>query len=171
MHQVTRWPPLAILIGLLLALVAAPPILAVVIGAILVPGVAHAAVADGADVVLGLNESDPLVAALTWLLLLCARHMAGDHATRFRLTIPTVAVLLAVALRAGIAAAQGDPVTAETVLRAVIAAAGAVLAHSQFRELVKWWHEPPPVVRQPRDIVARWTRERAPVSPRARGAR
>lgn len=90
------------------------------------------------------DGSDPLVALLAWGLAWLVHRYAPKAWSRWvrRLT-PTVAVLLAVFLRAAWAVSQDEPFTVQVLLRAVAAGAVAVLGHSQIREVVKAVQPPP----------------------------
>lgn len=81
--------------------------------------------------------TEPAVAVATWLLLSVARSLLPNADAMLRRVAPMIAVLLAVGLQAGLAAASGGEVTFGTVLRGIVAGALAVLGHSQFREIVK----------------------------------
>jgi len=82
-----------------------------------------------------MDATDPLVAAVAWALTAAARRIPWLE--RHRAVLPTVAVLAAVAVRAGVGAVQGEALTLDAVGRGVVAGALAVLAHSQARELAK----------------------------------
>lgn len=97
------------------------------------------------------DVSDPLIVIITWGLtvLLSKLPEGSSFEARIRNFIPAIAVLLAVAVRSGIDAANGEPFTVGTLLRALAAGAVAVLTHSQFREVVKILapeESPPPPV-------------------------
>lgn len=85
-----------------------------------------------------LDLSDPLVAIAAWgILLLVRKYSPKKMASWVRPALPFLAVLVAVFIRAGISASEGEPLTMGVLLRAVEAGGAAVLAHSQLRELVK----------------------------------
>jgi hypothetical protein len=87
---------------------------------------------------LGLDAGDPAVAVLTWALTEAARRLlTRAQAQRARHVLPVVAVLVAVAARAGWEAVQGAPLTLDVVLRGLGAAGIAALGHSQIREVEK----------------------------------
>lgn len=88
------------------------------------------------------DATDPLVVGLTWALTWAAGRWAIP--ARYRGALPALAVLLAVAVRAGLDAAQGMPLTPETVARAVAAGGVAVMGHSQVREIQKALAKPAP---------------------------
>lgn len=81
--------------------------------------------------------TDPLAAINAWLLTALIRRFAPAEWSWLRPLTPILAVLMAVFIRAAFAAVTGEEVTWDTLLRALAAGSAAVLAHSQFRELVK----------------------------------
>ncbi len=82
--------------------------------------------------------TDPIAAVNAWLLTALLRHLAPEAWGRWlRPLTPILAVLLAVFVRTVFSAVSGEPLTVELLLRALAAGAIAVVAHSQFRELVK----------------------------------
>ena len=83
------------------------------------------------------DGSDPLVAFLAWGIMVLVRRYAPTRWDWLRKATPALAVLLAVFLRAAMAAAQGEPLTVQVGLRAFAAGAVAVWGHSQLREVVK----------------------------------
>lgn len=87
------------------------------------------------------DMSDPLVAVLGWALAGVLNRQLGKRARNYRHLIPTLAVLIAVGLRAAYAATLGQPIDAAMLLRALAAGAVAVAGHSQFREGAKFFAE------------------------------
>ena len=83
------------------------------------------------------DATDPLVAVLAWAISAALSRYLGRRARRYRHAVPTVAVLVAVALRAAYAQGMDQPIDLALLLRAVAAGAAAVLGHSQFREIGK----------------------------------
>jgi hypothetical protein len=84
------------------------------------------------------DGSDPLVVLLAWALTVAARKVAPKAwGPWMRKITPILAVLLAVFLRTAITAGQGEPLTAQVLLRALAAGATAVWGHSQVREFAK----------------------------------
>ena len=83
------------------------------------------------------DGSDPIVAFLAWGLMVLVRRYAPTRWDWLRKATPALAVLLAVFLRAVLAAAQSEPLTVQVGLRALAAGAFAVWGHSQLREVVK----------------------------------
>ena len=86
-----------------------------------------------------LDIADPVAVLLAWALTMLLGHFIklADR-PKLRTALPIVAVLIAVAVRAGIEAGQGaDALTGEVLLRGMLAGATAVLAHSQFRAVLK----------------------------------
>lgn len=96
------------------------------------------------------DSSDPLTVVLSWicvsLLRWGLRRWSPRTYRRVRHSLPAIALLFAVALRVGFEAAGGEPLTAATFARAFAAAASAVFAHSQFREVMKAVGGEPPDV-------------------------
>lgn len=91
--------------------------------------------AEEGAVLTPLPEEDLLAAVVAWALTWAiAEHALAE---RLRPAIPALAVLLAVGLRAGADALAGVPLGLDTLLHGVAAGAGAVLAHSQVREVAK----------------------------------
>jgi hypothetical protein len=87
---------------------------------------------------LGVTAGDPVVALITWALTYAVgRWCPARFKVQVRAILPAIAVLLAVAISAGAAQAQHQPLTIDVVLRGVGAAGAAVLGHSQLRELLK----------------------------------
>jgi len=84
-----------------------------------------------------LDGTDPLVVGLAWALTWALGRWAPGLRDRYRGALPVVAVLLAVAARAALDGMAGDPLTLDTLARAVAAGAVAVAGHSQLRELQK----------------------------------
>ena len=85
-----------------------------------------------------LDGADPLVIVITWALTLAAgKAMVKTGKENLRKALPMVAVLIAVALRAGFDSVQGSELNAEVLLHGLSAAAIAVLGHSQVREFIK----------------------------------
>jgi hypothetical protein len=85
----------------------------------------------------GVDASDPIVIMVSWgLTLIAGKFMKGDF-EKFRRFLPMVAVMSAVAIRSGMAAAQGHELDIHMLARAVGAGAVAVFSHSQFREFQK----------------------------------
>ena len=90
------------------------------------------------------DSTDPTVVLLTWVLTwLVGKIVSGPKLKQIRHALPVVAVLLAIGLRAGIEASQGDELGLSTVFRGLAAGAAAVLGHSQLRELHKLLAKPP----------------------------
>jgi hypothetical protein len=81
------------------------------------------------------DYTDPLVALMAWLLTFMAGHVPWMNDRRHLL--PTVAVLSAIGVRAGLDVTTGEPLTAATVARGFAAGATAVLADVQRRQLDK----------------------------------
>lgn len=86
---------------------------------------------------LTVDATDPLVALLAWLLTSLVAKVGGKRTRQVKHLLPAVAVLSAVALRAGVSAVEDAPVSVDTALRAVAAGGVAVLTHSQAREIQK----------------------------------
>lgn len=85
-----------------------------------------------------IDETDPLVAALAWAITsVVSSFLKGERHAKMRRALPTVALVMAVGVRAAIDAFEGEPVSSETFVRALGAAGVAVLAHSQVREVSK----------------------------------
>jgi uncharacterized protein (DUF2062 family) len=85
--------------------------------------------------VTGIDQSDPLVVVLAWALTWAAGKWALPK--QYRATLPAVAVLAAVAIRAALDAGMGEPLTVDSALRAAVAGAVAVAGHSQVRGMAK----------------------------------
>ena len=85
------------------------------------------------------DESDPLVVFITWLLSLTAGKVikSQEKLAWLRHFLPVIAFFVAVGTRAALDAVAGQELTKETLFRALAAASVAVLAHSQGRELQK----------------------------------
>lgn len=85
-----------------------------------------------------MEHLDPVTIALTVALTAAARRFSSGKLERalVRLT-PLAAVCIAVGVRAALDAAQGAPLSLETVQHAVQAGANAVFAHAAYRSLVK----------------------------------
>lgn len=82
--------------------------------------------------------TDPIAAVNAWLLTALLRHLAPISWARWlRPLTPLLAILLATFIRSTIAAVSGEELTWELMLRSLAAGATAVVAHSQFRELIK----------------------------------
>lgn len=89
------------------------------------------------EILKALDSTDPLVVLLTWSLVYLVRHFASDKFAKVRHILPTLAVLIAVALRAGVEAMAGMEVTWATVTHGIAAGGVAVLFHAQGREIGK----------------------------------
>lgn len=84
-----------------------------------------------------IDGTDPAVVALTWGLTQLA-GLAGDRISeKTRHALPALAVVIAVGLRAGYTAVQGEPLTVDVFARGLAAGAVAVFLHSQVREVRK----------------------------------
>jgi hypothetical protein len=81
------------------------------------------------------DEMDPFVAVLTWLLTFVASKYAIP--ARLRPLIPVIAILIATGLVAGLQASQGEALTFATVIRGLGAGAAAIAGHSGMREAHK----------------------------------
>lgn len=87
---------------------------------------------------LGLDAGDPAVALIAWALTLAVgRMLTRAQAAKARTALPMMAAAIAVGLRAAYAVSAGQPLTVDVVARGFGAAAVAVFAHSQARELAK----------------------------------
>lgn len=85
---------------------------------------------------LTMDAADPLVIVLTWVLTWAVgRWMPGlkNH----RKVLPTVAVLIAVFIRAVMESTQGEPLTTQTILHGLSAGAITVMGHAQVRQFTK----------------------------------
>lgn len=102
------------------------------------------------------DASDPIVAVLAWIIAGALRYGVNRWWPKARISkyLPTIAVLLAVGLRATAQALQGGEITGELFLRALASGAMAVWLHSQARELLK----PPTKI----DASGSGRREKAP---------
>lgn len=82
-----------------------------------------------------IDESDPLVVLITW----CLTYVAGQvpWLSERRFLLPTVAVLIAVGIRAGMQATVGEPISPESLARGFAAGATAVLLDVQRRQITK----------------------------------
>jgi hypothetical protein len=83
------------------------------------------------------DGTDPLVVGIAWALTWALGRWAPGLRDRYRGALPVVAVLLAVGARAALDAAAGDPLTLDTLARALAAGAVAGAGHSQVREVQK----------------------------------
>lgn len=84
-----------------------------------------------------IDPSDPVVVALTWGLTQIAGLVGDRISDHTRHALPVVALVIAVALRAGYVAVQGEPLTVDVLARGLAAGAVAVFLHSQVREVRK----------------------------------
>lgn len=79
--------------------------------------------------------ADPVVVVVLWILV-CAYRLKAPHAMHYPKVFPTVAILLAIGLRAAASAIQGEPLTAETLFRGAFAGMLAMLlGHMQSPKL------------------------------------
>lgn len=89
------------------------------------------------------DATDPAVMLLAWLLTALVKRAEpwleklGLAPAFLRASLPAIAVLMAVAIRASIVAVQGEPFSWDVLLRALAAGAMAVMVHSQVREVKK----------------------------------
>jgi hypothetical protein len=86
-----------------------------------------------------IDASDPVVMILSWLIVMGVTRFCAERpeAQKIKHFAPLLAVFIAVAIRTAGAAAQGQPITFDVVVRAALAGAVAVFAHSQLREVNK----------------------------------
>lgn len=83
------------------------------------------------------DTTDPIVVILAWLITWGIGRALKNASPRVRAGMPLLALLAALGLRVAFDAAQGHPLTVDTLLRALAAGGVAVAGHSQFREAVK----------------------------------
>jgi hypothetical protein len=82
------------------------------------------------------DETDPLVAGMTWFLTFLANKYAIPD--RFKPMIPVVAILIATALVASLQATQGEALTVATLVRGFGAGAAAIAGHEGTKEISKF---------------------------------
>ena len=86
------------------------------------------------------NANPTLVIILTWLLTwLVGKFLSSKGQTKLRGLLPAIAFLMAIGLEVAYSAITSEDVSLSwgVVLRALGEAGTAVIAHSQFREIVK----------------------------------
>lgn len=85
-----------------------------------------------------LDQTDPVVAMIAWALTFAVSKMPKiGESKNLRSALPLVAVLIAVGARTAMDSLSGVAFSWATIGHAIAAGGLAVLAHSQFSELMK----------------------------------
>ena len=84
------------------------------------------------------DGTDPVAVLVSWSLTMIAGEvLTKSQQKRFRVLLPTVAILSAIMFRAVYATVSGEQIDARLILRALAAGSVAVFNHSQSREFMK----------------------------------